>query len=797
MNIKKKRKVSSKQVRVAFLLLIVLGVIFISSFALAESSIELNEKPADVTTDSTPHFAGNTSDEANVSYKIDQSNWSLVCNNCTNFTFNTSSLTSGFHNLTLAASFYLKNSTNDTNDTIKKKVNYSFKVADGSEITFEVGADHSYPDSSIPIDPDSSVYPKSTDIDFNFTLGGSDISNNVGDGICDFYGDPGWGLGGDKYCEASVTVSPGTYELKAKWNLDGHHEIVIDPSYKIKSGDKIWWEKNDIGGGKMNHGGRVETFVDYNLAFSKDYDVPSGVTCKGSEVKVKGIQEVVSHCSNGVTRDFTPPFFAWVYKKEGGTEEFRGRQDNTAGDNCKLRDVSRLQFFESTRGYKPKNCDIDWSNFWDNKKEKFSVFDLDQPGKYTIYIDYVNAVSDSPQDFICPGSPREKSNKMCKRGSMSSDWWGWENKDKLDLKVAEYDNSVDGDFISATMSGNDVELNPKFDSADDLDKNYTVNFEFENTGTGNIEIKDFSLNCPSDVDCWTTTSTSGGLLVEEGDDVDLSGKFNMPKTPDSRILELEVNYDDSYGLGCLSESTVTKEFNVSWDDNLSPEAYIRINQADNYTNTSVVNLSLYAEDSLTAIDQYWLANESESNFGSAEGICPSNYWSRDWSLKDEDGNRTVFFQVDDVMDNQAIVNDTIFLDTKDPLIDCNLDCARKKGPDIVFSPNVTDPGSHPSGIDKVEIKKANGEYCNYSGSEKNCSIGIEETFGKCIADAPQKKKFFVVAYDKAGNKKRKGPFKFDVKRMATCPCSYDMQCYSGNCFKGCRGTLENPSIIIQ
>lgn len=517
-------------------------------------SITIDTQPTGTVKDRTPLFEGDTSEQSKVSYRVDGGTYKSVTNGWKkSFSFETDSLSNGEHTVEIRAEDKAGNFGTESID---------FEIADGSEVTFDVNVDNSYPNSGIPIDPDSSLYPQDTNVDFNFTLEANgnviDISNGYQDGICDFYGDDGWHLGNDYYCGTEVPpdIDLGTYDLVAEWELRGEtHRRILDDSFPIE-------EPGDWYSTQQSHGGRVEGDVNLNTEFTNSYQERNGkiYTCEGNTFQVNNIQQVTARCSNGVTSTSTPPVVSWVYRN--GQKISTNNNDMFNDASCQIGSgITRQQIYgqvgnHKDEGYLPENCNLKWQLGGDSS---FTVDTLDQSGNYEIFVDYVNALSNSP-DYVCPA--RTDNNDLCSIGELSGDEHGWENVKKKEVKVVDPSGSV----MDTSFSGNTLKErvgDTTYLRREDYTGDITGTIEFKNTGTGEINVQDLSLDCPSGVSCNLLTSVP--LTVTEGDEIaitwtaDMSGRTKGP-------LDVELKYDDNYGLDCTPQQTVTWNYYIDEED---------------------------------------------------------------------------------------------------------------------------------------------------------------------------------------------------------------------------------------
>lgn len=514
-------------------------------------SITFNTNPSGTILNREISVEGTTDERARIEYKLDDGSYQTLTGLGEEFDFSIQDLSNGDHTVTVRATDQAGNSNTES---------FSFREADGSEVTFDVNVDRSYPQSGIPIDPDSSVFSTDVDVDFDFTLEGNgqtyDISNNYQDGVCDFRGDEGWNLGGNYFCGTEVpeNIQLGEYDLVVEWDLRGDsHRSVLDSSFPIE--DTATWYSSS-----MSHGGRVEGSVNLNTEFTDNYETYEGqkVACTGNTFRVNNIQQVTARCSNGASSTSTPPIVTFVNRNG---QKVSTANNNMFGDSgCAIGSgVTRQQLFGTSglstddKGYRPQNCNLDWQLGGDSS---FNVHTFNQPGDYNIFVDYPNAISNSP-DYICPA--RTDNNNICNSGSISGDETGWNNVKTESVKIV----NPEGNIVNSGF-GSNVVRSGEYIRRKDYSGDITGTVVFENTGTGKIDVSDLEFNCPSGVTCNTVTDMSGGLEVDSGDSLSIT----WVASPDGRTtgpIDVELSYDDVYGLSC-SGGEKTQNFEYYLDE---------------------------------------------------------------------------------------------------------------------------------------------------------------------------------------------------------------------------------------
>ncbi|MFB6175285.1 MAG: PKD domain-containing protein, partial [Candidatus Nanohalobium sp.] len=536
-------------------------------------SISVDKRPSGTILGRTPEISGSTDERALLSYSVDGGTYHNVEKWGQNFDFRTGRLDNGQHTLTLRATDFARNSRTRDLD---------FTVADGSEVTFDVDVPQSYPNSAIPINPDSNIYPTSTDVDFDFNLQGQghtyDISNDFQDGICSFHTDDGWAVLHDDgtetaWCGTEVPkdIELGTYNLVADWNLRGeHHRRVLKDSFDISEPGN--WYSAD-----MSHGGRIATgnTFDTNQGFEGGTDVvtrgDTKYTCTGSTYKIDKITTIRARCSDGAkTGSHPPPVVAWVYKD--GSKYSTSNNDMFGNNNCKIEaGITRRVLWGKTdnhqdQGYLPDNCNLNWHLSGDSS---FTVQTFTEPGSYRIYTDFVHAASNSP-DYICP--ERTDNNNLCDTGSIDGHGSGWGHLKTRKVNIVK----TEGKATASHFVGNTVEKTvngKKYIRRKGYSGDIENHITFKNTGSGDISVDDLKLDCPSGVTC-NVISKPG--TVAEGDTAEIIWSASWDGRTKGTI-NVNLDFNDDYGLTCGSAAgrTITWKYHI---DEQKPSTDQEVNQ---------------------------------------------------------------------------------------------------------------------------------------------------------------------------------------------------------------------------
>jgi hypothetical protein len=526
-------------------------------------SITFDSVPEGTITRRDVGIEGSLDEEGKLEYRVDGGDFSNIPGSWRQeFDFNVEGLSNGDHTITVRAEDRAGNRETDS---------ISFSVADGSEVAFQVSVDQSYPQSGIPIDPDSDVFDRDVDVDFDFSLdrnGNSyDISNSFEDGICDFRGDDGWQFGNDYFCGSKVPQSIPTgvnYELVAEWDLRGEtHSEVLDSSFQISETSQ-WYSQ------RTSHGGRVEGSVDMNPEIDGNYVERNQkkIACVGSSYEVNSINSVTTRCSNGVTNSNTPPVVSFITRD--GQSIAKNNNEMFNDPDCNIQDgVTRQELFgevgtHGDEGYYPPGCSIGWTLGGDTS---FTAYTFNQPGDYEVSVDYVNAVSDSP-NYICPADP---NNNICDVGSISSDRSGWENVKQETVKVIDPETEITESEFSNSQTA--VVNKDTYIRREDYSGDIEGTIDVENTGTGTIEVTDLSLDCPSGVDCEVVSNLDLVGEIAGGE----TSEITWSATPNGRTtgeINVELRYQDVYGLGCSTTEPHTETYYL---DEAVPETGEEVN----------------------------------------------------------------------------------------------------------------------------------------------------------------------------------------------------------------------------
>lgn len=414
-------------------------------------------------------------------------------------------------------------------------------------IKFSIPSTESCGASSIAIHPEtlcSASVPRDTPIDFY--LGNKKLRSN-----CPFSGDEGWYLAGvGSQCEVKIpgTFAVGTYPLKAVYSLKGGKDNysktyteLIEPNFKIM--DKCSTSA------VCNHGGHMNAMLNVNFFATEyrtdhtglhDYIIPIN-----AKVKIKNIGTFTGQCSDGATvASRLPGVLVWVYNNLKMTET-----DNILfNGKCKL-PFDRRNYIGPTSknsGSLPFNanggvCDITWNKF--GTTNSVSVGNLNVAGNYVIYVDYINAVCDSP-DYICPDLFSGRTQSTCRIGTMSS----VSSADGF-KPVTKYTLEVVNPILKLTKT-------PSYHQ-----ENYKVRQEIsvENIGYGDILVHSNSLPGLQDLDY----SLASIPLISENQKKDIYATFSLKNVKKIH----KNNFITSQGVNQLISETNYSEFNLSSYEN--------------------------------------------------------------------------------------------------------------------------------------------------------------------------------------------------------------------------------------
>lgn len=510
--------------------------------------VSFSSTPDSPTSDQSPSVEVSSDEVVRLDYRVDGGQYTDVGGESSgfgqSFEFQLSDLSGGDHTVTVRGEDRFGNTGTSS---------FSFRVVDGSEISFNPATEQSYPQSGIPINPRSDVFGTDTEVDFDFSLERSgesyDISNDIGDGVCDFNGNAGWTLGGINYCGSEVPEDIDTgveYELVAEWSLRGEdHRKIIAPDFLISTTNQ-WYSQSS------SHGGRVDSSAQANTNIDGIYEERDGeiLACTGTSYEVEDISTVEARCSNGHTvGSRTPPVVSFVTEPSGTTEKSNNNMFNDGG--CNVEDgVSRQNLLEGRKneGYYPPGCNVDWQLGGD---ESFTAYTFEQPGRYGVAVDYVNAVSDSP-NYICPA---KSNNNACDVGAINGAS-GWKNIDQETVNIIEPRIEVDRWGLSQNSATQKVN-GDTYVRREDYTGTITGTIDVRNPTTASIEITGLDLDCPSDVDCEVVSNLD--LEISEGETSTITWRAN-PSGRTTGPLSIAVQYQDAYDLGCPTTNVPTKTY---------------------------------------------------------------------------------------------------------------------------------------------------------------------------------------------------------------------------------------------
>ncbi len=415
----------------------------------------------------------------------------------------------------------------------------------------------SCPGSSIPVDPEHKCLSTAQNPTIKFYL--RDGSGNLYPGNSDPYCDPlhgteGWhdAEDGRYYCEFSIpsTLPPGTYTLIAKYDLGGRtYQDIIKTGFVVESQCSL--------NVRCGHGGRMTSTPAVSVSLSGCKNIGGTYYCKsGSSIDITQINTVVPHCSNGAWGgSVTPGILAWVYS---GNVMVAEKDNKYAG--CSLPSPfsnHRKYLYSLTVGFRWP-CNIGWGS-GAQSKSIYGVYTFQNPGHYTLYIDMINAVCDSP-DYICP-----TKSTLCAIGSMSNDWWGFEEIARYNIYVIDPEVT----FVS-------VPSTPQiFDGKEKLE----ITWKLKNTGVGKINLVVTPL-CPSGWTCEVSPQEIKGMTVGQEAYVTLK-LYNKKPAQQVSTKEMEVGikvrYSDAYGLSITKEDSSKTRIVL---DNKAPE--VSLSAPDGY-----------------------------------------------------------------------------------------------------------------------------------------------------------------------------------------------------------------------
>lgn len=401
----------------------------------------------------------------------------------------------------------------------------------------------SCPSSSIPVDPENAGCLSATDASKTITLKlGSYIANPSCDTI---YGTDGWHDAGDgrNYCEFKIdgTVPVGMYNLHSVFSING-----VNYDQTFKSGFSVTSTCSTSSG--CSHGGHMTAAPTAALSLSPPCILSGGkYVCKlGTTAGITGISSVVPQCSDGVVGGaVTPGVIAWLYSesvyKNHSSNSFAGCATPIVPVPMKYRTDLLLE----TSGLLWP-CDIGWSSGGSTTaiNSIYTFSSVADAGTYTVYLDYINAICDSP-DYICP-----TNGGLCAFGSMSGDYWGFENFAKYNMTIVNPDMS----FTSAPE-------NPYMVPPDQQDETISLQWIIKNIGVGDINVT-VSPNCTG-ITCTLVLPVSK-TAIPQGETITAIMTVPLACSAEdyTKNVGISVEYQDSYGLNAKATKTNITAFTV-------------------------------------------------------------------------------------------------------------------------------------------------------------------------------------------------------------------------------------------
>ncbi|MEM5874628.1 MAG: hypothetical protein QW641_01715 [Candidatus Aenigmatarchaeota archaeon] len=273
----------------------------------------------------------------------------------------------------------------------------------------------SCPYSSIPIYANFSECLNEDDKkSINGTIFLNDSSTYILNENCNlYYGTEGWLCFDRHCCEAYVggNVQQGSYNLIVNYTLKGiNFSQLVKPFSILNRCDTS---------ATCSHGGHIREqptleFLNNCLYLNGKY------YCRlGESISFKISSTVTEECNNGVTAQVYPGTLVWIYK---GKIPVGLLHNNYAGcpppSYIYSRDREYLINESRTSGFLWA-CDLNWRS---GGQQVTNSYTFNEIGEYNVYVDYINAVCDSP-DYICPNSIE---GNPCRIGYIGVDSKGFE-----------------------------------------------------------------------------------------------------------------------------------------------------------------------------------------------------------------------------------------------------------------------------------------------------------------------------------------------------------------------------------
>jgi len=418
------------------------------------------------------------------------------------------------------------------------------QCCDQTPLTFTLTSTDTYPGSSIGIDIQKKCNVADTTI-ITIKLDGTVLRND-----CSVSGDPEWGA---YMCGVDIPTgtSQGTHTLTMEYTINGK-TYTQDVTINVGSVPNVWVSSS------CSHGGFISGSVSAGtLDFSKyDYDHENDVyyVPPNATFKIKSLgYTVVTECSNGVSTNTKAGVVAWIYKGLANV----GVIDNNIGASgtCDIPGgVEREDLIGSgseTRGFLPSNCNIGWGTFARNSST--STFKFEEPGVYTIYEDYINAVCDSP-DYICPWLGGSWRTNRCKVGLMDtlSEATGWKHLQNITVKVVDPEVKY-----KSSMGSIEIDDKAEFGGVTGI-----FEIKFENTGIGKASISSLEFQSLSGL---SFNALSLPINIGEGSEGGIDTKADISK----ELTDWYINVSNYYVYDVktdLINITFKIDANVTYDD---------------------------------------------------------------------------------------------------------------------------------------------------------------------------------------------------------------------------------------
>ncbi|MEM5821216.1 MAG: hypothetical protein QXP34_02745, partial [Candidatus Aenigmatarchaeota archaeon] len=407
-----------------------------------------------------------------------------------------------------------------------------------------------------------------TEILFNFTsISTSGIFRNIRRN-CPYSGDPEWG---ERICGLDVSLlSEGKYEIYANYTIEGFRFFqpiglleIIKTDYYIFRGWKCKhaWSAQGIG-------------AQYSYSIIGEYTIDEDllVLANGSTFSIKNINSINYLCSNAVLEEQLARIFGFVYEGILSLENYsRGKfiygKDNSVNYFGSEVGNIMLEIYKNNRdrGFIIKRAQ--------NIASSFDLYTFRSEGYYTIFINQINAICDSPAVFVCPAT--EDINNLCRIGVYNSPIYyvGWRNLNQYkilvpfpdvtgtyteEINAIPYFNEKEGKWylyvLNYTQSNYKEGIN--YTISNHIPADFVIIGKFKNIGYGKVNI---TVN---------SSHFRAGITVKDNETrifgINLTDPIIRNCYKRECSIKFDIKYSDTYGL--VGEFYLADPYiNINWN----------------------------------------------------------------------------------------------------------------------------------------------------------------------------------------------------------------------------------------